>query len=249
MSFLQHQNWFVYVLIVIQPKSIMLQQCGFKFVSKPPQVHIQTKPSVMPSIAQVLDGHYPWTIRFLDVLQHGCVPAVVSESWHPPLHRLLAWTSEHFPVVLIHPRSMAVLDRLLAKIPYKTWATKQRTIANTNCLMMFCIFLDAGVGCFHWIILMCLLYKASVPVSMRPSDWSSSLAAKHRMKSIMACPFYQKRQQVNVKEKLHCYFASEWVRRFVVEIEVEGGQELYRCNCIFVGDMDSYGVGVSISLP
>lgn len=75
----------------------------------------------------VLDGHYPWTIRYLDVLQHGCVPAVVSESWHPPLHRLLAWENTgSFPTLLIHPRSMPVLDQLLARIPYTTWVKMQR---------------------------------------------------------------------------------------------------------------------------
>lgn len=71
----------------------------------------------IPLRDEVLDGHYPWTIRFLDVLQHGCVPVVVSESWHPPLHRLLAWTSPSFPTILVHPRWMPILDRLLGDIP------------------------------------------------------------------------------------------------------------------------------------
>ena len=34
-----------------------------------------------------------------------------------------AWENTgSFPTVLIHPRSMPVLDQLLAQIPYTTWA-------------------------------------------------------------------------------------------------------------------------------
>ncbi|CAK9082809.1 unnamed protein product [Durusdinium trenchii] len=76
----------------------------------------------------VLDGHYPWTIRFLDVLQHGCVPVILSESWHPPLHRLLAWTGpkvSHFPTVVVHPRWMHKLDRILGQIKFNHWVEMQ----------------------------------------------------------------------------------------------------------------------------
>ncbi|CAE7719477.1 serA [Symbiodinium pilosum] len=77
----------------------------------------------------VLDGHYPWTIRFLDVLQHGCVPVVVSLSWHPPLRRLLDWNSaiegRGFPTVLVHPRLIRSLDVILARINEGTWLKMQ----------------------------------------------------------------------------------------------------------------------------
>eukprot|EP00913_Durusdinium_trenchii_P025521 g23955.t1 len=85
----------------------------------------------------VLDGHYPWTIRFLDVLQHGCVPVILSESWHPPLHRLLAWTGpkvSHFPTVVVHPRWMHKLDRILGQIKFNHWVEMQAltmTLART----------------------------------------------------------------------------------------------------------------------
>ncbi|CAK0864425.1 unnamed protein product [Prorocentrum cordatum] len=77
----------------------------------------------------VPDGHVPWTFRFLDVLHHGCVPVVVSESWHPPLHRILHWTDAQFPVLFVHPARVRGLHERLAMEEPATWSAMQRQTA------------------------------------------------------------------------------------------------------------------------
>lgn len=85
----------------------------------------------------VPDGHVPWTFRFLDVLHHGCVPVVVSESWHPPMHRILRWTDARFPVLFVHPSRVRGLRERLAMEGPAAWAEMQRqTLALAAALDM-----------------------------------------------------------------------------------------------------------------
>ncbi|CAE7484150.1 unnamed protein product [Symbiodinium natans] len=102
----------------------------------------------------VLDGHYPWTIRYLDVLQHGCVPVVVSLSWHPPLHRLLDWQSaidgRGFPTILLHPDLVPSLDVILAAIDEGLWLRMQDATLNLARLLdprCLCMLLGCCWGC------------------------------------------------------------------------------------------------------
>ncbi|CAJ1353887.1 unnamed protein product, partial [Effrenium voratum] len=98
---------------------------GFQVMETVEDKQIYSKILQTSRFCLVLDGHYPWTIRYLDVLQHGCVPVVVSESWHPPLHRLLAWASaaqgQGFPTLMVRPAWIPVLDQILANVEYRLW--------------------------------------------------------------------------------------------------------------------------------
>ncbi|CAE8586706.1 unnamed protein product, partial [Polarella glacialis] len=66
----------------------------------------------------VPEGHVPVTYRLLDVLSHGCVPVIISSSFHPPFHRLLRWGEGTFPALFLHPSKLRKLrSMLLAEEP------------------------------------------------------------------------------------------------------------------------------------
>merc|ERR1712217_21578 len=97
----------VYVTTNYHPSeaySAILQQCKFCLVP---------------------DGDIHWTHRFLDVIVHGCVPVVISVSWHPPFHRLLQWTDPNFPILFVHPSRIPELHALLSKMDVNTWTNMQ----------------------------------------------------------------------------------------------------------------------------
>ncbi|CAE7262371.1 unnamed protein product, partial [Symbiodinium sp. CCMP2456] len=102
---------------------------GIKVMNTPGVPGVYTKTLQTSRFCLVLDGHFPWTIRYLDALQHGCVPVVLSVSWHPPLHRLLDWKSaidgRGFPTVFVHPSLIRSLDVILGSIDEDLWLQMQ----------------------------------------------------------------------------------------------------------------------------
>ena len=72
----------------------------------------------------VLDGHSAYTHRFLEVLIRGCIPVVVSDSFHPPLARAIDWANA--PVIFLRTRHISKIRHILEAIPDSVYEQMQQ---------------------------------------------------------------------------------------------------------------------------
>ena len=71
----------------------------------------------------VMDGHSSFSYRFIETLAHGCVPVVISDSFHPPFSRAIDWSRA--PVIFLRNRHMPHLRNILESIPEDEYEVMQ----------------------------------------------------------------------------------------------------------------------------
>lgn len=52
----------------------------------------------------------PWNTRFVEAVAAGCIPTVISDDFHPPFHRTIAWASI---AVFVRTEQISNLERIL----------------------------------------------------------------------------------------------------------------------------------------